>query len=251
MDAVKAKATQLLNSLTQDDLQHCFQQWKIRRERCRDRGGDYIEGDNISIVWFFFNKGLEHESGFFIATPRKYSYFSWWWTWRGPKHVEVINKIEEMYWEYCAPNWFHLQKKSLVIMHRHFGGSSETSVHFCKTTRCYIQHIFSLVLVAEQFLHLQETKVSCCYVWTQIIKVAHEFIKWLRCYTSKYIPCILYCSLFILINAKTYILIYFISTSTCFSPSAPSSGSLNFVIAKVKCKVKVIPLQARCGPEGG
>jgi len=39
-------------------------------ERCRDRGGDYIEGDNISIVWFFFNKGLEHESGFFIATPR-------------------------------------------------------------------------------------------------------------------------------------------------------------------------------------
>ena len=47
--AVKAKATQLLNSLTQDDLQHCFQQWKIRMERFRDRGGDYIEGDNISI----------------------------------------------------------------------------------------------------------------------------------------------------------------------------------------------------------
>ena len=70
VDAVKAKATQLLNSLTQDDLQHCFQQWKIRMERCWDRGGDYIEGDNISIVWFFSNKGLEHESGFFIATPR-------------------------------------------------------------------------------------------------------------------------------------------------------------------------------------
>ena len=50
VDAVKAKATQLLNSLTQDDLQHCFQQWKIRMERCMDRGGDYIEGDNISIV---------------------------------------------------------------------------------------------------------------------------------------------------------------------------------------------------------
>ena len=50
VDAVKAKATKLLNSLTQDDLQHCFQQWKIRMERCRDRGGDYIEGDNVSIV---------------------------------------------------------------------------------------------------------------------------------------------------------------------------------------------------------
>ena len=50
VDAVKAKATQFLNSLRQNDLQHCFQQWKIRMERCRDRGGDYIEGDNISIV---------------------------------------------------------------------------------------------------------------------------------------------------------------------------------------------------------
>ena len=50
VDAVKAKATQLLNSLTQNYLQHCFQQWKIRMERFRDRGGDYIEGDNISIV---------------------------------------------------------------------------------------------------------------------------------------------------------------------------------------------------------
>jgi hypothetical protein len=48
--AVKAKATQLLNSVTQDDLQHCFQQWKNRMERCRDREGDYIEGDNILIV---------------------------------------------------------------------------------------------------------------------------------------------------------------------------------------------------------
>jgi hypothetical protein len=50
VDAVKAKPTQLLKSITQDDLQHCFQQWKIRMERCRDRGGDYIEGDNISIL---------------------------------------------------------------------------------------------------------------------------------------------------------------------------------------------------------
>jgi hypothetical protein len=41
-------------------------------ERCRDRGGDYIEGDNISVVSFFFNKGLEHESGFFIAARRIY-----------------------------------------------------------------------------------------------------------------------------------------------------------------------------------
>ena len=49
--AVKAKATELMNKLSEDDLQqHCFQQWKIRMERCRNRGGKYIEGDNISIV---------------------------------------------------------------------------------------------------------------------------------------------------------------------------------------------------------
>ena len=26
----------------------------------------------------------------------KYSCSSWWWTWRGPKHLEVINKIDEI-----------------------------------------------------------------------------------------------------------------------------------------------------------
>ena len=50
VDAMKAKATELMNKLSEDDLQHCFQQWKIRMERCRDRGGEYIEGDDISIV---------------------------------------------------------------------------------------------------------------------------------------------------------------------------------------------------------
>jgi len=50
VDAVNAKATELTNKLLEDDLQHCFQQWKIRMGRFRDRGGEYIDGDNISIV---------------------------------------------------------------------------------------------------------------------------------------------------------------------------------------------------------
>jgi len=49
VNALKAKATELMNKLWEDDLKHCFQQWKIRVERCRDRGGEYIESD-ISIV---------------------------------------------------------------------------------------------------------------------------------------------------------------------------------------------------------
>jgi len=41
----------------------------------------------------------------------KYSSSSWWWTWRGPKYLEVINNIEEIHWEKnCAPSWFHLKE---------------------------------------------------------------------------------------------------------------------------------------------
>ncbi|GFV60152.1 putative mariner transposase [Trichonephila clavipes] len=46
VEAVKEKAARVLKELTKDDFQHCFQQWKIRMERYRDREGVYIEGDN-------------------------------------------------------------------------------------------------------------------------------------------------------------------------------------------------------------
>ena len=49
-DAVKAKTTDLINKLLEDDLQHCFQHWKIHMERCRDWVGEYFEGDSIYIV---------------------------------------------------------------------------------------------------------------------------------------------------------------------------------------------------------
>ncbi|KAJ8936670.1 hypothetical protein NQ318_011937, partial [Aromia moschata] len=45
--AVNAKTTEVLNQMTKADFQHCFQQWKGRTERCRDRQGEYIEGENI------------------------------------------------------------------------------------------------------------------------------------------------------------------------------------------------------------
>ena len=40
VDAVKAKATEFMNTLSEDNLQHCFQKWKIRMEQCRDWGGE-------------------------------------------------------------------------------------------------------------------------------------------------------------------------------------------------------------------
>jgi hypothetical protein len=50
VDAVKANARAIMKKLSEKDLQHCFQQWKIRMELCRGQGGDHFEGDNISIV---------------------------------------------------------------------------------------------------------------------------------------------------------------------------------------------------------
>ncbi|KAJ8948681.1 hypothetical protein NQ318_004469 [Aromia moschata] len=46
VEAVKAKATEVVNQLTEADFQHCFRQRKSRMERCRDRRGEYIEGEN-------------------------------------------------------------------------------------------------------------------------------------------------------------------------------------------------------------
>lgn len=49
MEEVKRKSAELLNALTKEDFQHCFDQWKKRMERCVARGGEYIEGEH-SIV---------------------------------------------------------------------------------------------------------------------------------------------------------------------------------------------------------
>ncbi|UYV68403.1 hypothetical protein LAZ67_5004220 [Cordylochernes scorpioides] len=55
VEAVKAKATEVLNQLTESDFQHCFQKWKSRIEQCKDRQGEYIEikdleSENKAIV---------------------------------------------------------------------------------------------------------------------------------------------------------------------------------------------------------
>ncbi|KAJ8934217.1 hypothetical protein NQ318_009354 [Aromia moschata] len=61
VEAVKAKATQFLNQLTEADFQHCFQQWNSRMERCRDRQGEYIEGDKVATVIGCLADGLDNK----------------------------------------------------------------------------------------------------------------------------------------------------------------------------------------------
>jgi len=53
---VKTKAMGLMNKLSDDVLQHFFQKWKIRIERCRDRGGKYIQSDNILLCYSLNHK---------------------------------------------------------------------------------------------------------------------------------------------------------------------------------------------------
>ncbi|KAJ8963375.1 hypothetical protein NQ318_018852 [Aromia moschata] len=48
VEAVNAKATEVLSQLTEADFQHCLQQWKSRMERCRDRQGEYVEGEKVA-----------------------------------------------------------------------------------------------------------------------------------------------------------------------------------------------------------
>ncbi len=49
MKEVKQKSVELLNVLTEEDLQCCFDQWRNRMEKCVARGGEYIE-EKHSIV---------------------------------------------------------------------------------------------------------------------------------------------------------------------------------------------------------
>jgi hypothetical protein len=39
VDEVNSKTVDLLNRVSADDLQHCFEQWKIRVQQCIDGGG--------------------------------------------------------------------------------------------------------------------------------------------------------------------------------------------------------------------
>jgi hypothetical protein len=41
VEEVKAKMTELLNGLAENNLHHCFEQWQL----CLNSEGDYIEGD--------------------------------------------------------------------------------------------------------------------------------------------------------------------------------------------------------------
>ncbi|KAJ8932062.1 hypothetical protein NQ318_000619 [Aromia moschata] len=62
VEAVKAKATEVLNQLTEADFQHCFQQWKSRMERCRDGQGEHIEGEKVATPHLVYGRKENFET---------------------------------------------------------------------------------------------------------------------------------------------------------------------------------------------
>jgi len=45
VEHVKAKTAEILNSLTEHDLQNCFEHWQHRMQLCANSEGNYFEGD--------------------------------------------------------------------------------------------------------------------------------------------------------------------------------------------------------------
>jgi hypothetical protein len=45
VEDVKAKTTEILNSLSENDLQNCFERWRHRMQLCDNSEGNYFEGD--------------------------------------------------------------------------------------------------------------------------------------------------------------------------------------------------------------
>lgn len=50
VDSVKKQAMKRMKTISEDDLQHCFQQLKICMDRCRNQGGVNIEDNKVSNV---------------------------------------------------------------------------------------------------------------------------------------------------------------------------------------------------------
>jgi len=49
VETIKRETTRQLKSLTSEDFEGCFEQWKRRWDKCITIDGDYFEGDKIDL----------------------------------------------------------------------------------------------------------------------------------------------------------------------------------------------------------
>jgi len=109
-----------------------------------------------------------------VCTPDSYRYS--YSSWRGPKHVEVINKTDEIYWGYCAPGWFHLP--DYVEMHgqQNIKKKKVYSVYNMMNDMIWISQIHpkSNVFVHVQDIYIYTLKLKwwqCICVHTLMIEI--------------------------------------------------------------------------------
>ena len=50
VETIKQETTRKLKSLTAEDFQGCFEQWKKRWDKCIVTNGEYFEGDKIIVA---------------------------------------------------------------------------------------------------------------------------------------------------------------------------------------------------------
>ncbi len=51
LDGIKQKLAEYLQTLTSEDFQRCFNNWKIRLLKCAHYMGEYFEGDKCILEW--------------------------------------------------------------------------------------------------------------------------------------------------------------------------------------------------------
>ena len=52
IEEMKEAMTKVIDTLTQEDFHGVFQKWLERYNKCIAAGGDYLEGDRVSCVYY-------------------------------------------------------------------------------------------------------------------------------------------------------------------------------------------------------
>ena len=73
VEHVIAKTAEILNSLTEHDLQNCFEHWQHRVQLYANSEENHFEGDRSWFPEFVKQKELQAQSRFFFVGPRMYT----------------------------------------------------------------------------------------------------------------------------------------------------------------------------------
>jgi hypothetical protein len=67
VEDVKVKTTEILNSLTENDMQNCFERWQHHMQLCVNSEGNYFEGDIVNLLNLSNRNSYRHSLVFFVS----------------------------------------------------------------------------------------------------------------------------------------------------------------------------------------